>query len=283
MTTEAQNNHQYYVPHPSAYPVVLNIGLFFLSLGFVLKINTLACGTGLMLAGAMLATYATVAWLGKVICENESGKYRQREDRSFRIGMGYFIAAELLFFTVLLAALMYTRVFSLPWLHATDMLWPGFEGKWPSSGPAGKPFTPLNAWGIPAVNTLLLLFSVASFAWSRAGLLKNNRGQMASGLLLTLLLGATFLVQQFVEYGHAASELGVMISTGSYGALFYMLTGFHGFHLLIGLVMLLVVLFRGFHSHFNPASYFGFEAAGWYWNFVVVAPGLLVFIYFYFL
>lgn len=283
MSTEAQSNHPYYVPRPSAYPAVLNAGLFLLSLGFVLKINALAFGSGLMLAGTLLATYAVVAWLGKIIGENESGKYHPWEDRSFRIGMGYFIAAELMFFAVLLAALMYTRVFSLPSLHAADMLWPGFEGKWPSSGPAGKPFTPLNAWGIPAVNTLLLLLSVASFAWSRAGLLQGNRGQMVSGLLLTLVLGAAFLVQQFVEYGHAASEFGVMIVTGSYGALFYMLTGFHGFHLLVGLVMLLVILFRGFHGHFSPASYFGFEAVGWYWNFVVAAPGLLVFIYFYFL
>lgn len=283
MATETQDSHPYYVPHPSAYPVVLNAGLFFLSLGFVLKINALAVGTGFMLTGALLATCGTVAWLGKVIRENESGKYHQWEDRSFHIGMGYFIAAELLFFAAFLAALMYTRVFSLPWLHATDLLWPGFEGKWPSSGPAGKPFTPLNAWGVPAANTLLLLFSAASLAWSRAGLLKYNRSQMASGLLLTLVLGAAFLVQQFVEYGHAASELGVMIGTGSYGTMFYMLTGFHGFHLLIGLIMLLVVLFRGFRGHFKPGAYFGFEAVEWYWNFVVVAPGLLVFIYFYFL
>ncbi len=281
MTTEAQSNHQYYIPPPSAYPVVLNAGLFFLALGFVLKINALAFGTGFMLAGALLATYAAVAWLGKIIGENESGKFHPWEDRSFRIGMGYFIAAELLLFAVPLAALMYTKVFSLPWLHVTDLLWPGFGGKWPSSGPSGKLFTPLSAWGIPAANTLLLLFSAASFAWSRAGLLKGNRGQMTSGLLLTLALGAAFFVQQLVEYGRAASELGVMASTGSYGALYYMLTGFNEFHLLIGLVMLLVVLFRGFHGHFNPASYFGFEAAGWFWNFVVVAPGLLVFIYFY--
>ena len=283
MTSGAQNSHPYYVPHSSAYPVVLNAGLFFLSLGFVLKINALAFGASLMLAGALLATYATVAWLGKITGENESGKYHPWEGRLFRIGLGYFIAAELMFFAVLLAALMYTRVFSLPWLHATDMLWPGFDGKWPSSGPAGKPFTPLNVWGIPAVNALLLLLSAASFAWSRAGLLQGNRGQMASGLLFTFVLGATFLGQQLVEYGHAASELGVVIGAGSYGALFYLLTGFHGLHLLTGLVMLLVALLRGFNGHFNPASYFGFEAVGWYWNFVVVAPGLLVFIYFYFL
>lgn len=281
MATEAHSNHPYYVPRPSAYPVVLNAGLFFLSLGFVLKINALAFGTGFMLAGALLATYAAVAWLGKIIGENESGKYHPWENRSFRIGMAYFIAAELLFFATFLAALMYIRVFSLPHLHSADLLWPGFEGKWPSSGPAGKTFTPLNAWGIPAANTLLLLFSAASLAWSRAGLLRGNRGQMTSGLMLTLVLGAVFLVQMFLESGHAASELGITISTGSYGAMFYMLTGFHGLHLLIGLVMLLVILFRGFHGHFNPASYFGFEAVGWFWNFVVVAPGLLVFIYFY--
>lgn len=276
-------NKQYYVPEPSAYPVVLNAGLSLMSLGFVLKLNALAFGTGFMLAGILPTIYATVAWLANIINENESGKYHPMEDRSFRIGMGYFIAAEIMFFAVLLAALMYNRVFTLQWLHAADILWPGFNGKWPSSGPSGKPFIPLNAWGIPAVNMLLLLSSVVSFAWSRAGLLNSNRGQMASGILLTFVMGAAFLVQQFVEYGHAASELGVMIGTGSYGAFFYILTGFHGFHLLIGLIMLIVILFRGFHGHFSSASHFGFEAVIWYWNFVVVAPGLLVFVYFYFL
>jgi len=279
---KARNELHYYVPDPSAYPAVVNAGLFFLALGFVLKLNSLALATPSLLTGALVTVYGAVAWIGRIIGENETGRYHEWEDRSFRIGMGYFIAAELMFIAAFLAALLYTRGFALPGLHAADLLWPGFEGKWPSSGPAGKPFTPLNAWGVPAVNTLLLLISAATAAWARAGLIKNNRGQMTAGLLLTIVLGATFLVQQLLEYGHAY-DLGVLIGTGAYGTMFYTLTGVHGLHLVFGLVMLLVILFRDLIGHFTPERHFGLDGVAWYWNFVVVAPGVLVFVYFYWL
>ena len=282
MTTETQGSPTpYFVPSPSLYPNVINWGLFLLALGFVLKLNALG-GVLLMLAGIVLVLYGSLAWVGDVVCENENGLYRKLEDRSFRVGMGYFIGAELVFFVSFIMALMYLRVFAIPALGATPDLWPGFAGTWPTSGPSGKPFTPMHAWGAPAVNTLLLLLSAASIIWSHAGIAKGNRGQMGSGILITLLLGATFLAAQFLEYGHA-SESGVTAANGIYGALFYMLTGFHGLHLAVGLILLLVILLRSFVGHFNSEHHFGIEAVAWYWNFVVVAPGLLVFIYFYWL
>ena len=282
MTTETQGSPTpYFVPSPSLYPNVINWGLFLLALGFVLRLNALG-GVLSMLAGAVLILYGSLAWVGDVVCENESGLYKKWEDRSFRVGMGYFIGAELVFFTAFIIALMYLRVFAIPALGTMPDLWPGFAGVWPTSGPGGKPFTPMHAWGAPAVNTLLLLLSAVSILWSRAGIAKSNRGQMGSGILITLLLGITFIFAQFIEYGHA-SEAGVTAANGVYGALFYMLTGFHGLHLVVGLILLLAILLRCFVGHFNSEHHFGIEAVVWYWNFVVVAPGLLVFIYFYWL
>lgn len=283
MTTETQGSFTpYFVPSPSLYPNVINWGLFLLALGFVLKLNALG-GVLLMLAGVVLILYGSLAWVGDVVCENESGRYQKWEDRSFRVGMGYFIGAELVFFTAFILALMYLRVFAIPALGATPDLWPGFAGTWPTSGPAGKSFTPIDAWGVPAANTLLLLLSAASIAWSRAGIVKNNRGQMGVGILITLMVGVVFIASQLLEYGHAASKFGVEITTGAYGSMFYMLTGFHGIHLLAGLILLVAVLLRSFVGHFSPEHHFGLDAVAWYWNFVVVAPGLLVFIYFYWL
>lgn len=284
MMTETQGAATpYYVPNPSIYPVIVNIGLFFLGLGFVLKLNALG-GVVLMLLGATVTIYGSFAWINTVICENEKGLYHKWEDRSFRVGMGYFIGAEIAFFASFLFALMYLRIWGVEGLGtAASELWQGYKAAWPTSGPAGKAFTPLNAWGVPAVNTLLLILSAAAVIWARTGIAQSNRGQMTSGLLLTLALGGMFIVQQFMEYGHAASELGVMISTGAYGTMFYMLTGIHGFHLIIGLTMLVVILLRCLNGHFDSEHHFGLDAVAWYWNFVVVAPGLLVFIYFYWL
>lgn len=281
MNIEPHDFQSYFVPSPSLHPNVINWGLFLLALGFVLKLNAMG-GTLLMLTGAVLFIYGSLAWVGDVICENESRFYRKWEDRSFRVGMGYFVGAELVFFMAFLMSLMYLRVFSVPELGATPDLWLGFNGSWPSSGPGGKPFTPLHAWGAPAVNTLLLLLSAASICWSQAGIAKSNRGQMVSGILITLLLGAAFLAAQFLEYGHA-NDAGVTAANGVYGAMFYMLTGFHGLHLAVGIILLLAVMLRSLAGHFNSEHHFGIEAVVWYWNFVVVAPGLLVFIYFYWL
>lgn len=282
---EMHSGNHYYVPPPSHYPVTINLGLFILALGFALRINALASGVVPILAGIAIMLYGTFGWLGSVICEDESGHYRPWEDRSFRIGMAYFVLSEAAFFGAFLLALMYARIFSLPDLASMDphySLWPDFKGVWPSGGPQSEAFTPLDARGLPAANAILILASAVSLMWARKGLASGNRGQMIAGLALALALGVVFLFQQAMEYHHAA-ELGITLDSGVYGTNFYMLTGVHGMHLLVGLIMLAVLLLRTFHGHFNVEHRVGLEIVAWYWNFAVVIPGLLVFAYFYWL
>ncbi|WP_435626738.1 cytochrome c oxidase subunit 3 [Candidatus Ferrigenium straubiae] len=283
--SETRSDSHYYVPPPSHYPVTVNLGLFILVLGFVLRINAIASGVAPILAGMAVVLYGAFGWLGKIICEDESGNYRPWEDSSFRIGMAYFILSEIAFFASFLLALMYVRAFALPELSSMDpafTLWPDFKETWPSGGPKSQAFTPLNAWGIPAANTILILASAASMMWARKGLSTTNRGQMVAGLAIALVLGVAFLFQEAMEYHHAAG-LGVTLASGVYGTNFYMLTGVHGMHLLAGLIMLIVLLLRAFHGHFKAESRVGLDLVSWYWNFVVVIPGLLIFVYFYWL
>lgn len=282
---EMRSDSHYYVPPPSHYPVTINLGLFILALGLALRINAIASGVVPILAGIAVVLYGAFGWVGKIICEDESGNYHSWEDRSFRIGMAYFILAEVAFFGAFLLALMYARAFSLPALASMDShftLWPDFKGVWPSGGPKSQAFTPLGAWRLPAVNSTLILASAVSLMWARKGLSIGNRGQMVVGLGIALAVGVTFLFQQAMEYRHAA-ELGVTLATGVYGTNFYMLTGVHGVHLLAGIIMFAVLLLRAFHGHFKVESCVGLDLVSWYWNFAVVIPGLLVFIYFYWL
>ncbi len=283
--SEMRSDRHYYVPPPSHYPVTINLGLFILALGVALRINAIASGIVPILAGIAVVLYGAFGWVGKIICEDESGSYHPWEDRSFRIGMAYFILSELAFFGAFLLALMYVRVFALPELASMDphfTLWPDFKGTWPSGGPKSQAFTPLGATGFPAVNAILILASAVSLMWARRGLSAANRGQMVAGLAIALVLSVAFLLQQAMEYRHAA-ELGVTLASGVYGSYFYMLTGVHGAHLLAGILMLAVLLLRAFHGRFKPESPVGLDLVTWYWNFAVVIPGLLVFVYFYWL
>lgn len=278
-----RSSNRYYVPPPSHYPVTVNLGLFTLALGFTLRINAIASGVVPILAGVTLVLYGAFGWLGKIICEDEHGDYHPWEDRSFRIGMAYFIFSEIAFFGSFLLALMYVRAFSLPELASMEpqfTLWPDFKGEWPSGGPKSQGFTPLSAWGLPAVNSILMLVSSVSLMWARKGVLAANRGQMVAGLAIALACGVAFLFQQAMEYRHAA-KLGVTLASGIYGTNFYMLSGVHGVHVVAGIIMLAVLVLRAFHGHFKPDSHVGPDIVAWYWNFAVVIPGLLVFIYFY--
>ncbi len=140
----------------------------------------------------------------------------------------------------------------------------------------------MDAWGIPALNTLLLLSSGVTVTWAHWGLLKNNRLQLIWGLVMTIALGISFLCFQIYEYSHAMSELNLKLSMGAYGATFFMLTGFHGFHVTVGTIMLIVILFRSVAGHFKPEHHFGFEGVAWYWHFVDVV-WLLLFVLVYWL
>jgi len=276
----AATSGSYYLPNPSPWPILMSAGLFTLALGFILLMNSVGAGPWLMLAGAAILITIMFRWFGQVIGESESGKYNDQVDLSYRWSMSWFIFSEVMFFAAFFGALFYVRQFAGPWLGDNELLWPGYDYKWPTSGPQGAPFTPMGAWGIPAINTLILLTSGATVTWAHWGLLKNNRGQLIVGLFLTVALGLIFLSLQAYEYAHAYKELGLTLKAGTYGATFFMLTGFHGLHVTIGTIMLIVILFRSMAGHFKPDSHFGFEAVAWYWHFVdVVWLGLFIFVY----
>lgn len=282
-TTDMRGN--YYVPSPSPYPILLSISLLMLALGAVSEANSIAFGGWLLLAGAALLLYVLFRWFGKVIGENQAGLYHEHEDRSFRWGMILFITSEVVFFATLFGVLLYERYISVPWLasfplHSTP--WPGFTGVWPTSGPAGKQFTPMRAWGIPAINTLILLSSGATVTWGHWGLRRNNRWQTNAGLFLTVVLGVVFLGLQAHEFYHAYTKLGLTLGSGVYGSTFFILTGFHGLHVTLGVIMLSVILSRSLKGNFTADHHFAFEAVSWYWHFVDVI-WLLLFVLVYWL
>lgn len=283
----ATHDHGYFVPQPSHYPILLSGGVSLLALGFVLKINQFGLGKWSMLAGFGVILYVLFGWFGSVIRESLNGAYKGWEDRSFRLGMVWFIASEVAFFAAFFGALFYVRVISVPDLlsmvpnHGVT-LYPDYSGQWPASGggPKGPSFTPMGAWGIPAINTAILLSSGATLTWAHWGLLRNNRTQLIAGLAVTVALGFLFLGLQAYEYHHAYTELGLTLGAGVYGATFFMLTGFHGFHVTLGAIMLTVMLLRSIKGHFDDQHHFAFEATAWYWHFVdVVWLALFVFVY----
>jgi cytochrome c oxidase subunit 3 len=228
-------------------------------------------------------------WFGEVINEGETGTYGPSEDISFRMGMIWFIFSEVMFFAAFFGALYYIRAFSVPWLSGdgsgavtNEFLWSNFEAEWPTNGPGdvGGEYQKMGAWGLPAINTLLLLTSGVTCTWAHWGLVANKRKQLIIGLVLTVVLGFTFLGLQVLEYSHGYSELNLTLGSGVYGSTFYMLTGFHGFHVTVGAIMLTVMLYRSIKGHFTPENHFAFEAAAWYWHFVdVVWLGLFIFVY----
>ncbi len=291
----SQHQQGYYLAPPSHWPIVGSAALLSLAVGFVMLLNHKVGGGYIIMLGFLILTFMLFGWFGTVIRESEAGKFNAQVDMSFRWGMSWFIFSEVMFFAAFFGALFYTRMISVPWLGEGDtmqQLWPQFTAQWPTAGPGGlgvaapdthpaaNQFSPMGAWGIPAINTLLLLSSGVTVTWAHWGLKKNKRSQLIFGLLLTVILGATFLALQAVEYKHAYTELGLTLGAGVYGATFFMLTGFHGFHVMLGTLMLIVILFRSMAGHFKPDHHFAFEAVSWYWHFVdVVWLGLFIFVY----
>jgi cytochrome c oxidase subunit 3 len=279
-------NVGYYLPAPSHWPIFGSIGLFTMALSGVLIMNHVEGGGWLLLVGLAILVYMMVGWFGTVIRESEGGKHNQQVDVSFRWGMSWFIFSEVMFFAAFFGALFYMRVLSVPWLAESDtaqLLWPGFKAQWPASGPGiEEQFSPMKAWGIPALNTLILLTSGLTVTIAHWGLKKNNRGQLNLFLFLTIALGATFLGFQAYEYIHAYHEMNLTLTMGAYGATFFMLTGFHGFHVTLGTIMLLVIWLRCLNGHFKPDHHFAFEGVSWYWHFVDVV-WLLLFVLVYWL
>jgi cytochrome c oxidase subunit 3 len=277
---------RYYVPEPSRWPIFGSIALLLMAFGAASWLNDIEIGPYLVAAGFAVLVYMLFGWFGTVIRESEGGKFNPQVDLSFRWGMSWFIFSEVMFFAAFFGALFYMRVLSVPGLGSGEtalQLWPNFKAAWPVSGPGlSEKFSPMGAWGIPAINTLILLSSGATVTWAHWGLKKNNRAQLSFGLFLTVALGTLFLFLQAYEYHHAYTEMNLNLTTGAYGATFFMLTGFHGFHVTLGTIMLIVILVRSLKGHFSPEHHFGFEAVSWYWHFVDVV-WLLLFILVYWL
>ena len=281
----------YYIPHGSKWPIIASIAVCTAMVGGSTLLNGNPSGKYILFVGLALIVYMMVGWFSTVISESEEGLYDAQVDNSFRMGMIWFIFSEEMFFAAFFGALYYVRAYSLPWLGgegtglATNtFLWPNYEAVWPNNangpGEIGGDFKVMGAWGLPAINTAILLTSGVTLTWAHHALKEMKRFQLIIGLGLTVLLGAIFMYFQALEYGHAFNDLNLNMGSGIYGSTFFMLTGFHGFHVTIGTIMLLVILARCIYGHFNPKNHFAFEAVAWYWHFVdVVWLGLFVFVY----
>ena len=281
----------YYIPEPSKWPLVATFALLTTVIGAV---NTIHAGEFSMLMGVgfALIIYMMFGWFGAVVEESMGGNYNAQVDRSFRLGMMWFIFSEVMFFAAFFGALFYARQLIMPWLGGAgnnaathEFLWPAFEAVWPilsnpDNAAVVAPHTAMGAGGLPAYNTALLLTSSVTLTIAHHALRAGHRAKLNLFLGATVLLGAIFLVLQVEEYIHAYNELGLTLDSGIYGSTFFMLTGFHGFHVTMGATMLAVMLVRCMKGHFTADNHFGFEAVAWYWHFVdVVWLGLYVFVY----
>jgi cytochrome c oxidase subunit 3 len=286
---QAADSSSYYVPHGTKWPIIGSIGLTTAVVGFSNYLNGNDIGMTIMWGGLLITIYMMYGWFGQVIGESEGGYYNDQVDTSFRMGMGWFIFSEVMFFAAFFGALFYARVLSLPWLlgegdgvMTNALLWSSFDETWPSNGPAniGGEFDIIPAWGLPAINTLILLASGVTVTFAHWALKKNNRQGLILWLLATIVLGYGFVYLQAVEYAHAYTELNLTLGSGIYGSTFFMLTGFHGFHVTMGATMLLVIMIRSMKGHFTKEKHFAFEGVAWYWHFVdVVWLGLFIFVY----
>lgn len=283
----------YYVPEKSHWPLIGSVALLFLALGAVQMFHdNFSWGVPLLSIGALIMAVVLFGWFGSVIFESETGLHNDLMDRSYRWGMIWFIFSEVMFFAAFFGALFYMRNYSVPWLAGAGsksathtLLWPEFKAAWPLMvNPDPELFVGprhiLSPWGIPLINTLLLLSSAVTLTWAHWAMKVNRRGMVITGLALTVLLGFIFLGCQTYEYILAHTVDGLTMSSGAFGTTFFFLTGFHGAHVTLGAIMLTVILIRCIKGHFTPEHHFGFEAVAWYWHFVdYVWLTLFVFVY----
>lgn len=288
-----QKPGKYYLPSPSSWPLKGCIALICMVVGGANWLHNESVGPYLLLFGFCMLAYIIYGWFGTVIKENREGLLLSPQvDRSFRLGMLWFIFSEVMFFSAFFGALFYVRVVAVPVLGGAVhdisshvVLWPDFHSTWPLLKNPGQnafvgPQSIMDAWGIPAINTLILLTSGVTITIAHWSLLKNRRKTMLVSQLATVLLGISFLIMQAHEYSEAYLKKGLTLGSGIYGTTFFMLTGFHGLHVTIGTIGLIVILYRMLIRDFNSHNHFAFEAVAWYWHFVDVV-WLLLFIFVY--
>jgi cytochrome c oxidase subunit III len=280
---------RYYVPHSSHWPIVGSVGLFVLMVGVSNWLNGAQAGFWIMWAGIAVIVFMFAGWFSNVIAENQAGKFNKQVDKSFRMGMFWFIFSEVMFFSCFFGALFYARNMAIPWLGGASnnfftnlFLWNAYESTWPTAGPEqlGGEFEAMEPFGLPLINTAILLTSSITVTIAHHAVQQNRQVILRVFLALTFLLGYLFVYLQAVEYVHAYQEMNLKLTTGIYGSTFYMLTGFHGLHVTLGAIMLTAIWLRAMKGHFTPENHFAFEAVAWYWHFVdVVWLGLYIFVY----
>ncbi|RRS03349.1 cytochrome c oxidase subunit 3 [Aquabacterium soli] len=280
----------YFVPGPSRHPLMAAFALFFVVLGAGQWVNGASWAPYSVAAGLLGWLFVLKQWFSDAIHESESGLYGERIDVSFRWSMAWFIFSEVMFFGAFFGALFWSRLYTIPELGSIDnaLLWPDFKAVWPSvvagatASPAGvvEPFRTMGPWPLPTINTALLLTSGVTLTIAHHALRENHRGKTIAFMWATVLLGLAFVICQGYEYYEAYHHLNLKLTSGIYGSTFFMLTGFHGFHVFVGMLMLLFITLRLHKGHFTPEKHFGFEGAAWYWHFVdVVWLGLYVIVY----
>ncbi|HEX5486405.1 MAG TPA: cytochrome c oxidase subunit 3 [Limnobacter sp.] len=279
------NAPYYFVPALSRWPALGALAMFFFVLGASNWVNDVSWAPYAFALSLLILFSVLIGWFRHVIGESEGGQYSANVDTSFRWSMGWFIFSEVMFFAAFFGALFYAREIAMPWLgdlNNKTFLWPDFTAAWPNTGPAGtiEKFETMGPWPIPTINTALLLTSGLTLTYAHHALIANHRPKVILGLAVTVLLGVLFLICQAYEYHHAYTELNLKLTSGIFGSTFFMLTGFHGFHVTIGAIMLFCIMLRCIKGHFKPDSHFAFEAAAWYWHFVdVVWLGLYIVVY----
>ena len=252
-------NHPYHLVDPSPWPLVGAISALVLAVGAIMYMHEIDGGI-VMGIGLIMCLGTMAVWWRDVIKEGEHGGHHTTTVQlGLRYGMVLFIASEVMFFVAWFWAFFDASLYADEAIQIARVEHTG--GTWPPQG-----VEVFNPWHLPLINTIILLTSVTTVTWAHHSLKENKRGGLIWGLVLTVLLGVCFTAVQAYEYGHAAFGF----TDGIYSSTFFMATGFHGAHVLIGSIFLIVCLGRSLVGHFKPDHHFGFEAAAWYWHFVDV-------------
>jgi cytochrome c oxidase subunit III len=281
---------KYYVPAQSPWPFMGACALFMMAVGagnVVIEVTRGKEGFGryILIAGFATLLFMLFGWFRNQIHESMTGMHSAQLGRSYRQGMAWFIFSEVMFFGAFFGALFYARTIAVPWLGGAsnnqmtnEVLWPTFQALWPLTDTPGGIKTEAMPWtGLPLYNTVILLISSITCHMAHVALENTKRSQILLWLGATVLLGCTFLTLQIVEYHHAYTEMGLTLQSGVYGNTFFMLTGFHGFHVTLGTLILLILWLRVAKGHFNKENHFAFQAGSWYWHFVDVVWVMLFF------
>jgi cytochrome c oxidase subunit 3 len=261
MAESHAKNHPYHLVDPSPWPALSSLAAFILAVGSVMWFHGHAPWT--MIVGSVFVIYCMGMWWRDVIREGHKGDHTPIVQLHLRYGMLLFIASEVMFFVAWFwaffdAALFPNEAIQYARAEATGGIWP----------PKGVEV--FNPWHLPLLNTLILLTSGTTVTWAHHALLHNDREGIKWGLICTIVLAALFTLVQAYEYTHAAFAFSRENGGNIYGSTFFMATGFHGFHVIVGTIFLIVILLRAMRGEFTPKAHFGFEAAAWYWHFVDV-------------